>query len=676
MANLVASGNYPYVQFQPAETSGVQHTDQEFTDSSGNSYLFRMYNAWFDFTAGNWQTLTGGSSEAYATVQNPDGSIHYYWNGGSSFWTEWQGSNNNTIYNGVDFGATGGGSASSNTAALSSLFAAMATATAPALGGGMARIPQYNFPVNASTLGIPVLGPSGNFGGIVIQGTGGGGQNGSMKEAFTFSINDGADLVAGIFWSINNSNHTSGGTWIKNIAFQWTSPDYPADTCLNVNVWNFAAEGCTFTDCPVAINLQGLSAKVTGCTVDYGLSATQTAVTQFLVQGQQTEISGPSELDGHNIGGNETCISIGGGTSNANHCTFRNLHIYDWTYGIDYSDVNLLMSTHSGTQNTVIDGCHLEIANTAINMVPYDSTGMIFNQTLSNCLITKGQDSTNPAPIVYIDSNGGSISNVGPVLMVNNVIYSDVTGGMGQGGQGGHMGQAQPNQYGVQIGDAQAVSIIGGQISQVGTKTAVGSDGTANIYISGDTNSVIIDGVNLQGDNYGANGGGSTGTTGSAASEYGVLISGDPSYVQISNCLMINLTGFAISITGDPAKVLVDNCIMISGAAVSVTGSPAVVNITNCPGYNDQNTTINTIAHITTGTAYSAATQGSHSGTSYYGPSFVMFTANALGGSFQVNGGATQTLLPTQVVTLTLASPYDTIQFNTHVPAAIQWIGK
>jgi hypothetical protein len=71
MANLVASGNYPYVQFQPAETSGVQHTDQEFTDSSGNSYLFRMYNAWFDFTAGNWQTLTGGSSEAYATVQNP-----------------------------------------------------------------------------------------------------------------------------------------------------------------------------------------------------------------------------------------------------------------------------------------------------------------------------------------------------------------------------------------------------------------------------------------------------------------------------------------------------------------------------------------------------------------------------------------------------------------------------
>jgi hypothetical protein len=42
--------------------------------------------------------------------------------------------------------------------------------------------------------------------------------------------------------------------------------------------------------------------------------------------------------------------------------------------------------------------------------------------------------------------------------MVNNVIYSDVTGGMGQGGQGGHMGQAQPNQYGVQIGDAEGFS--------------------------------------------------------------------------------------------------------------------------------------------------------------------------------------------------------------------------
>jgi hypothetical protein len=53
-----------------------------------------------------------------------------------------------------------------------------------------------------------------------------------------------------------------------------------------------------------------------------------------------------------------------------------------------------------------------------------------------------------------------------------------------------------------------------------------------------------------------------------------------------------------------------------------------------------------------------------------------MFTANAGGGTFQYNGGAAQTLLAGQVVCLTLASPYDTIQFNTHAPAAFAWIGK
>jgi hypothetical protein len=98
--------------------------------------------------------------------------------------------------------------------------------------------------------------------------------------------------------------------------------------------------------------------------------------------------------------------------------------------------------------------------------------------------------------------------------------------------------------------------------------------------------------------------------------------------------------------------------------------------VTNCAGYNDQNTSINTLANIATGTAYSAATQGANGGTSYWGPSFVMFTAKSTGGTFQYNGGTAQTLLASQVVCLTLASAYDTIQFNTHVPAAFTWIGK
>jgi hypothetical protein len=74
--------------------------------------------------------------------------------------------------------------------------------------------------------------------------------------------------------------------------------------------------------------------------------------------------------------------------------------------------------------------------------------------------------------------------------------------------------------------------------------------------------------------------------------------------------------------------------------------------------------------------AYAAATQGANSGTSYYGPSFIMFKANSSGGTVAINGGTAQTLLASQVVCLTLASPYDTIEFNTHAPAAFTWTGK
>ena len=159
MGNLTASGGYPFVQWQPSEGNKVWHTDQEFADSSGNSYMFRIYNAEYDTNSGTWHTLTTGVSNAYATVQNPDGSIHYYWNNGVTTNFSWVGSGNNTIYNAVDFGTTAGGSASANTTALASLFTAMATATAPALVGGSAFIPQYNFPVNASLSTAPLTVP-------------------------------------------------------------------------------------------------------------------------------------------------------------------------------------------------------------------------------------------------------------------------------------------------------------------------------------------------------------------------------------------------------------------------------------------------------------------------------------------------------------------------------------
>ncbi len=185
-----------------------------------------------------------------------------------------------------------------------------------------------------------------------------------------------------------------------------------------------------------------------------------------------------------------------------------------------------------------------------------------------------------------------------------------------------------------------------------------GTTGSANVYVSGAPGYVLLEGVDLSTTYAGANAGNYTGSTGSGPSYYGILIHGNPAQMLVNNC---NLTGVTVPLS------------------VTITGEEDTLNllVTNCPGYNDQNTPINTLAHLTTGVPYSAATQGSNHGTSYWGPSFVMFTTTAVPGTaLQYNGGSPQLLPADQVLCLTPASPNDTIQFNSHLPVAFQWIGK
>ncbi|MBV8066767.1 MAG: hypothetical protein JO113_02235, partial [Candidatus Eremiobacteraeota bacterium] len=134
MANVPVTGSYPAVEFQPSETGSVWHTDQEFTDSSGESHMYRTYNA--QYISGQWKTITtGGPSDAYATVQDPDGSIHYYWNNGASTWTDWVGIGNNAVFNAVDFGmSTSDSTGVANRTALQNAVNAAIAVTNP-LGG-------------------------------------------------------------------------------------------------------------------------------------------------------------------------------------------------------------------------------------------------------------------------------------------------------------------------------------------------------------------------------------------------------------------------------------------------------------------------------------------------------------------------------------------------------------
>lgn len=171
--DLMASGPNPGTTYTiTMGDPGVYHEDRVVvTTVSGTSttQMFRVYGATLE--ADGWHFVSPAST-AYATVQNPDGSIHYFTYSGSVPWQtgNWQGSANNTIYNAVDFGTTAGGAAASNTAALESLFTAMTDAAG--LGGGMARIPQFNYPVNSGGLALAQQS--------IIQGLGTGGYNNGM----------------------------------------------------------------------------------------------------------------------------------------------------------------------------------------------------------------------------------------------------------------------------------------------------------------------------------------------------------------------------------------------------------------------------------------------------------------------------------------------------------------
>jgi hypothetical protein len=357
-------------------------------------------------------------------------------------------------------------------------------------------------------------------------------------------------------------------------------------------------------------------------------------------------------------------MSVGGGPKNCNHNRISNVHVYGCNYGIDFQDVNSVISNPGGSQNTIIDGCHFECITTCINIIPKNSNGTIYNTMVSNCLIQKGQGSSSGAAIVTVDTNGGAANNVGPILLINNVIYSNVTGS-----SVGGSGVAQNNQYGVQIGQCSYVSIIGGQISQCGNSANLGADGSANICISGSAVQVNIDNVDLSQTYNGANSGNPTGSTGSGATQYGILISGFPQGVLISGCLNIG----AVSVTGGATNIVINSCSNLT--SVSVTGTVTTFSITNCIGYNTVNTAINVVGNITTGVAYKAANQGSNGGTNYYGPSFI-FATLAAGTTVSINGGAAQTYTAGGLFTQYLNSAYDTFQFGVHAPTAIQWTGK
>lgn len=674
MSDLMASGANPGATYSisPPTDPGVYHEDRVVVTTVGITsitQMFRVYGATLE--ADGWHFVGSGVSTAYATVQNPDGSIHYFTYSGTTVpWptSAWKGSDNNTIYNSVDYGLTAGGSTTGNNAALVSLFTALNTA--PGLTGGFVRIPQYNFPVVGTTTGIAVPDQ------VIIQGLGTGGAllGSGFGPNYHFAINDSAGGVASAFLYINGP-HTTGGVELRNVAFGWLSPVYVADTAVNLGIYGGLLYRCTFTDCPTAVNISGftgtndaIGSAMVQCNIYYTNGQPNDA-TAIVLAGQQNQVLGPSVFlqSGLSSGGPSgcTCITIGGGgkagTAGNEHTVVSGIRFTDWTTCIDFADTNgaILQGSHSGCISPTISTCEMQgygwgsskpNIGCCINVATYDDNGSIYGLKITGNTMSKSQDSQTANPIVYIDTNGGANTNIQSVDLIGNLIFSGVTNA------GTHSGKAQLNQYGVQINAGDSIRVIGGKIGNFGTPE--GDDGTANICISGDPGEVIIDGVDLRPSYENVQGG----TSGATASEYALLISGAltnaSGAVRVSNCDMSGYSGNPVGVTGS-------------------VGSGALF-ITNCTGYNQSKFTVligGPSDAPTVGT--SASTAGTLTGgRNFYGPSTIYFEVGSGGPVTLMINAALQTFPASSSQAISLSSPYDVIAFGSTTNLSLfRWIG-
>ncbi|HLY00959.1 MAG TPA: hypothetical protein VKR56_00530 [Candidatus Cybelea sp.] len=154
---LVSNIEYPATLYEPAlpEINGVYHEDREvnLTGVPGQSQMYRTYNAAFDLVFMNWAVQTAGLP-AYATVQNPDGSIHYFTLNTAT--GQWEGSGNNAVYNAVDYGLNiNDAVGADNQAALQAAVDDVITA-----GGGRVVIPAGTYAIAGT---ITISGLTGAF---------------------------------------------------------------------------------------------------------------------------------------------------------------------------------------------------------------------------------------------------------------------------------------------------------------------------------------------------------------------------------------------------------------------------------------------------------------------------------------------------------------------------------
>jgi len=266
--DLQATGANPGTEYLPSAgpPTPPYNEDRQVTLTGGPTQVYRTYNATFDAPNQKW-IVVDSTKPAYANVQSPDGSIHYYTlNTANGLW---EGSGNNAVYNAVDFGLVQGAnrSAAQRAANVAAIQSAIATAIAKipgkANGGGTVVIPAGIYelggtlsPAMTATILIQSV-----TGGLTIRGESAG------TTLIQYGTPQGGTLpneAADIFDITNSGNPGQVGIRFREITFQYGQGlSLPSGGACAINCMagsaDVSAEQCGFVDCPQAFSAGGAS---------------------------------------------------------------------------------------------------------------------------------------------------------------------------------------------------------------------------------------------------------------------------------------------------------------------------------------------------------------------------------------------------------------------------------
>lgn len=513
------------------ETGGVWHEDREIAVTIGTSTvskMYRVYNATFSGTS--WSKVNN-TFDAFATVQNEDGSTSYLTNPpGTSSWgpEAWVGSGNHTQFNAADFGMVPGGDAGINFSALQSAIDA-----AVAVGGGKVCIPAGVYPINgvsAQTIIVPgSVGTGPTYVGLVIEGCGGSTQLAQQANADLFNITD-ANNERGV--RFRDLRITYGGA--KN------SMIYHAIYATTDDV---ICEGCYFENWPMAFYMGGPHNGIITSTIYYnGQPGNETTFVPTMIDMEKAD-DFVDDCYFHqmpvNMGGPAgcVCVLVGG----ASEPRISNTNINDF-------DKGLIITGGTTPVHGFFGALACECNDSAVIIEPNGNNALIYQLFFDGCVFERTSASTSSSAGVLIKTAGAAYNQNVSDIFFSNCMSHDWGG------------------PGIQIDGGQDIVVTGGRFGSNATDPSMMQSG--GIAVTGPAVRVTIVGADFYGliPPYPAQ-------PNTTVQPYGISVTGTVVGMQVRSCnLSSNHTG-----------------------PLYVNPNDADLRVTDCVGYNDLNTTVSTI---------------------------------------------------------------------------------